>query len=563
MRSKHLFPVTALLTAVLLAGAVSGVAPAPTGAANPSATAPGLPISHQGRWLTDSQGRALLVHGVNLVAKGVGATPASMGFGDDDAQWLVDNGFDVVRLGTTAASIMPTPGVIDTAYVDSFAQTVQMLTDHGLMVLVDMHQDGWGPTLGNDGFPGWMTLTHGATNTHTTFPLYYITNPAIQAAFQSFWDNEDGPDGVPLQDDVAKMWKALAGAVGSNPGVIGYDLLNEPWPGTTWQDCITPAGCPVQDQALDAFHAKMTAAIRSEDPDHLVFGEPYVLFNFGQGPTHITPPGNDPESGMAWHMYTTDPSLEPDVIDYAEQWSDATGGALLNTEFGAVSDPDDIDRMTGELDNALMPWIWWAYNEEILADPHQPPTDANLVNLDTVGAIVRPHPVAVAGTPRALNYDPSTHELTFAYSTDRVGGGSFPDGTDTSFALPDRSYPDGYAVAVSGGHITSAPGADHLTVVADPGSECVSVAVTPAGTTPQAPANACAVPTSTTTTTTTTTVPSGSTSSTTTTSTPSPGPTTTTLAATTTTVRTPNPSSPATPPATAAIAVRAEPTFTG
>lgn len=518
---------TALLVAILALAALVGVSPATSTAADPPQAAPSWPVSHEGRWLTDAQGRALLIHGVNFVAKGVGVTPADMGFGEDDAQWLVDNGFEVVRLGTTAASIMPTPGVIDTAYVDSFAKTVHMLTDHGLMVLVDLHQDGWGPTLGSDGFPGWMTITHGATDTNTEFPLYYITNPAIQAAFQSFWDNEDGPDGVPLQDNAAKIWKALAVSVAGDPGVIGYDLLNEPWPGTTWQDCISPAGCPVQDAALDAFHTKMTQAIRSVDSTGLVFGEPYVLFNFGQGPTHISLPGNDPASGMAWHMYTTDPALEPVVVDYAAQWAEQTGGALLNTEFGAVSDPAVIDRMTGELDNGLMPWIWWAYNEEIMLDAHEPPTEENLYDLDTVGAIVRPHPSAVAGTPKAFDYDPSSGVLDFSYTPERVGGGTFADGTVTSFALPDRSYPDGYQVAVRGGQMTSEPGAAQLTVVADAGVSCVSVMVAPAGAAaPVPPTDGCVTPV---------TAPVG----------PAPAP------------------APAPDEVVPAVAVRAEPSFTG
>jgi len=502
------YPLSGLVVAAVTMAAVVGITPSSTSAADPAATGVTWPISHEGRWLSDADGRALLVHGVNFVAKGAGVTPADMGFGEDDAEWLVDNGFEVVRLGTTAASIMPTPGVIDTAYVDSFAQTVHMLTDHGLLVLVDLHQDGWGPTLGSDGFPDWMTLTHGAENTHTDFPLYYITNPAIQAAFQSFWNNEDGPDGVPLQDSTAKIWKALAGSVASDPGVIGYDLLNEPWPGTTWQDCMSPTGCPAQDAALDAFHTKMTQAIRSVDPTGLVFGEPYVLFNFGLGPTHISLPGNDPTSGMAWHMYATDPSLEPAVIDFAEQWADASGGALLNTEFGAVSDPAAIDRMTGELDHALMPWIWWAYNEEILTDAHKPPTDANLYDLDTVGAIVRPHPVAVAGTPKALDYEPASRVLDFSFTPERAGGGTFPPGTVTSFALPARSYPDGYQVDVRGGHVTSAAGAAQLTVVTDAGASCVSVAVAPAGAAaPVAATDGCATPETTTTTSTTTPAP--------------------------------------------------------
>ena len=151
-------------------------------------TGPGL-ISHDGRWLTDSQGRVVLLHGVNLVAKGP-ETPAERGFDDDDAQWLQDNGFDAVRLGLSPDAFMPTPGAVDPAYLTSFAATAQLLTDHGLLVLVDLHQDGWGPVTSGNGFPEWMTFTHGATNTHTGFPLYYVTNPAIRAAFDGFWSKE-------------------------------------------------------------------------------------------------------------------------------------------------------------------------------------------------------------------------------------------------------------------------------------------------------------------------------------------------------------------------------------
>lgn len=451
-----------------------------------------LPIGHSGRWLTDADGRVLLLHGMNFVSKGVGQTPASDGFGENDAAWLVQNGFDAVRLGTTAASIMPTPGAIDQAYVRSFAATVKMLTAHGLLVLVDLHQDGWGPGLGSDGFPDWMTVTHGATNTKTPFPLYYVTNPAIQAAFQSFWDNDAGPGGTPLQTDTAKIWTALSSSVASDPGVLGYDLINEPWPGTTWAPCAQAGGCATQDKVLDAYDARMTAAIRTQDPEHLLFPEPYVLFNFGTGPTHIGLAGDDPNSGMSWHMYTTDPKNEPADIDFAKQWAARTGGALLNTEFGAVTDVPTIDRMVGELDGALMPWIWWAYNEEVLGDPHKAPTDTDLIQPAAVDALVRPHPVAIAGVPTAQHYDTTSRTLAFSFSTARTSGGPFPCGSVTSFQIPARSYPNGYHVTVTGGAVTSAPGSQHLTVVAKPGATNVTVTVAPDGSTsPTAPSAIC------------------------------------------------------------------------
>lgn len=440
-------------------------------------TGPGL-IGHEGRWLTDAQGRVVLLHGVNLVAKGA-QTPAERGFDEDDAQWLQDRGFDVVRLGLSPDAFMPTPGVVDAAYLASFAQTVQLLTGHGLLVLVDLHQDGWGPTTSGNGFPDWMTFTHGAENTHTGFPLYYVTNPAIQAAFDSFWANEEAA-GVGLQDHVATMFEALAGAVGANPNVIGYDVLNEPWPGSDWNPCYQGNGCPDQDASgLDQLHAKVTAAIRTQDPDHLVFGEPYVLFNFGTAPTHIALPGGDPRSGMSWHLYTTDPQFEPKVIANAIDWSKRTGGALLNTEFDEAKTIDDVNRMVGELDNGLVPWIWWAY-DGFVHDMTDPLTDAN-IDLPARDALVRPHPVQVAGTPSALDYDEVAKVLRFRWSTTAPGDSKLPDGTETVIKVPSSALPGGYSVEVVGGTVTSPPDAEVLTIVADGDADDVFVKVWAAG----------------------------------------------------------------------------------
>ncbi len=225
----------------------------------------------------------------------------------------------------------------------------------------------------------------------------------------------------------------------------------------------------MQDAALDAYASRMDTTIRANDATHLVFPEPYVLFNFGEAPTNIGLAGGDPNSGMSWHMYTTDAAHEPAVIANAVAWSDRTGGALLNSEWGATNDPTAIARQAGELDDALLPWIFWAYNENIQANMHVPPTDAT-INTTTADALVRPHPLAVAGTPTAEHFDPASDSLTFDYSTARAGGGSFACGAVTSIQTPARRYPHGYHVSVTGGVVTSQPGSAQLTVVATPGA---------------------------------------------------------------------------------------------
>jgi endoglycosylceramidase len=439
------------------------------------------PISHEGRWLTDATGRVLLLHGINDVNKTAPYYPAAAGLNDAYGTWLAQNGFRVVRVGILGTGLMPQPGQIDYNYIANVAQTVNMLARHGIYSLIDFHQDGFGPAIGDDGFPAWMTLTGNATNTHTTFPDYYVTNPALQQAFQSFWDDAIGPNGVGLQEDYAAMWGAVAQRFAHDPYVIGYDLFNEPWPGTNWASCVLdPSGCPAEDNSeLAPVYAKATAAIRATGDKHLIFGEPFVVFNFGVSTTHIPTPGNDPSSGLSFHMYTTDVADEPDVLANAVSWSQQTGGALLNTEWGATTTSSDIVRQAGELDTALMPWIFWSIGE-VVSDQTQPPTSTNLVS-STVQSLVQPYPLAVAGTPANDSYSSSTRALNFTWSTNTPEGKPVPPNTPpTVFEVPSTVYPSGYAVNVAGGRVTSKPCAPLLQVVPLKGVSQVSVGISPA-----------------------------------------------------------------------------------
>ena len=237
-----------------------------------------------------------------------------------------------MRLGILATGLMPTPGKIDKRYIDRIVENVNVLRRNGVYVLIDFHQDGFGPVVGDDGFPAWMTETGDAVNNHVPFPLYYAEDPATQQAFQSFWDDAAAADGSALQADYTAMWRAVAGRLAHDDDVLGYDLFNEPWPGNVWKSCLLAAnGCPDLDASeLGPVYAATVQAIRSTGDRHLIFGEPFVLFNFGLSTTSMPLPAGDAESGMAYHMYTLAAAQEPAVIANAVAWSQQTGGALLN-----------------------------------------------------------------------------------------------------------------------------------------------------------------------------------------------------------------------------------------
>jgi len=162
---------------------------------------PKLPLSHAGRWITDAKGRAVVIHGINMVYKLPPYYPSAVGFTSDDAAFLNSIGFDAVRVGVLWQAVEPKPGVYDDGYLRHIAATVAMLARHGIVSLLDFHQDQYNQLFQGEGFPGWSVQDDGLPpEPQLGFGADYIGMPALQRAFDHFWENSAGPGGVGLQD---------------------------------------------------------------------------------------------------------------------------------------------------------------------------------------------------------------------------------------------------------------------------------------------------------------------------------------------------------------------------
>jgi endoglycosylceramidase len=475
--------------------------------AAPASAAPKTPLGHAGRWITDSAGRVTILHGLNMVYKRPPYAPDAIGFGDDDAAFLASEGYNTVRVGLIYKAVEPSPGVYDDAYLARIEGTVNALGRHGIVSLLDFHQDLYNERFQGEGWPDWAVQDDGLPNQpQNGFPANYLTMPALQHAFDHFWANDPGPGGVGLQDRYAAAWRHVAERFGSNPYVLGYDLLNEPWPGSTWQQCAQPAGCPEFDGRMSQFVARVLGAIRTADRESLVWYEPNVLFNNGAD-TQLADFG-DSNTGMSFHDYClvaneggtsgySDACRTSDdlVMSNADKRAAGTGDALLLTEWGAT---DDRDALLGPLalaDQHMMSWQEWHYcgcddptttgsgdKQAIVLDPAKPPSGSNL-KTSTLDVITRPYPQVVSGTPQSWSFDPAAKKFSFAYSTARAAAASssFGPGAVTEVALPRRVYPKGYAANVRGGAIVSKPGARVLRVAACRGAKRVTVDVVGGG----------------------------------------------------------------------------------
>ncbi|MFI5366933.1 MAG: cellulase family glycosylhydrolase [Candidatus Binatia bacterium] len=442
---------------------------------------PIAPLLSAGRWLTDAVGRVVMFHGMNMVQKIAPYYPAAYGFGDDDVAFLTDQGFNALRLGVDFRGLMATPGVVDETYIDHLGETVDAAARHQMFVLLDFHQDGFAPMFNGNGFPNWMAITDGLPNPPgAVFPLFYIQNPAMQRAFEHFWADSPGPNGIGLQDYFVQGLERVVARFADNPLVLGTELMNEPFPGAPWQSCaLNAAGCPdLEEQLLGPFYQKGTAAARRIAPRQLVFVEPFVLFNFGQAATSL--PGKTDGVALAVHSYATSQSGELGVVAHAVEAAQRDQKPLLLTEFGAVIDPVVLNRITAEMEGGLVPWMFWAYDGEIIANPDQPAGLDNLRSPEAFDALVRPYPVALTGTPTAIAFDPATKVFDLVYDTAGPSGVGYANDLVSVVFIPQRHYAAGYAVTVDGATVVSAPCAQRLLLRNQPGAASVSVHVVPA-----------------------------------------------------------------------------------
>jgi endoglycosylceramidase len=479
--------------------------------------APTAPLGHSGRWITDANGRVAILHGVNMVNKQPPYYPAAQGFGDDDAAFLQRNGFDAVRLGLIYKGVEPNPGAYDDGYLNAIAATEADLARHDVFSQLDFHQDMYNEKFQGEGWPDWAVKDDGIPNTpQAGFPNNYFLNQALIRAFDNFWANAAGPGGIGLQDRYAAAWAHVASRFASNSHVLGYDLMNEPWPGTPWSTCFVSAGCPAFDSGmLGPFYQRVISQIRGVDPRTLLWYEPNVLFNFGAD-TNV-PQLGDKHAGFTFHVYCTPglavppyntqscDALNDHVMSNADKRAQTTGNALMLSEFGATDDLNTIRQVVKQADQHMVSWEYWHYCEcldptttgtgtqAIVIDPNQPPTGSN-VKQAKLEVLSEPYPQVVAGTPTGYGFDDATRQFHLTYSTRGPTGTNFARrlGRErskkagrarkarlTQIFVGRNHFPSGYRVAVSGGEIASKPGADVLKVIACQGRRSVSVTVGP------------------------------------------------------------------------------------
>lgn len=399
--------------------------------------------------IVDRHGRVRIFHGINV--SGRARFPPFLPLEDvEDLDVLARWGWNLVRLVAQWEAIEPEPRRYDDVYLDTLIRIARACEARGLHVIVDLHQDLFARHYGGDGAPPWALPKDPGGPRFTGrawFANYFFCGDLIRAQ-QRFWRDAGG-----LQALYCDMLSHLARRFADVPGLLGYDLMNE------------PMGPPVsvllgtfERKTLAAFYRKAIAAVRKADPERLVFIEPEPLAALGH-PCFL-PRFEEPGVVFAPHLY--DPvailtrgfrgpiSTAPFAMGRMAAKAARLGAPVLIGEFGVVYGHAGGRAMVASqverFDERFFSWAAWHYNPDTMSwgDDVESVVTPEGKEREFLEPLIRPYARAVAGRPYALDWDARARRFNFEYVPDPACA------APTEIVIPFRCFGAGAAIVVEG-----------------------------------------------------------------------------------------------------------------
>ncbi len=196
-------------------------------------------ISVAGKRLVDEYGRERIFNGINFVYKGIdkdedGVLRYHTDITEERLIALKEKGMNIIRLGLTWAGIEPTMNEYNTEYLDGYKKILKLCEKHEIYVFMDWHQDLFSAFCSSpgDGAPEWCCIyTEKRQDPMFIWAEGYFFHKDVHKSFDAFWNNEEIA-GRGMRDRFCDMLTYTVDYMKDCKAVIGYDVFNEPFPGT-------------------------------------------------------------------------------------------------------------------------------------------------------------------------------------------------------------------------------------------------------------------------------------------------------------------------------------------
>ncbi|MBR3738532.1 MAG: cellulase family glycosylhydrolase [Eubacterium sp.] len=426
----------------------------------------------------DEFGRTRIFNGMNIDDKHLNQKEFFYNLDEEFFKKYKAYGFDIIRLAITWQNLEPKIEEYNEEYLKSIDKIFELAEKYQVYILLDMHQDIYSGNNGKsvgDGAPQWAALTDGAK---PRMPIFvwadgYFFGKWVHNSFDHFWNN-DKVMGKGLQDRYCDLWKMLAKRYGDSSALFGFDLMNEPFPGSDSKkmfahlvsgvaktvllnkkidrkkliksavkrdtrnmlDCvggdvirdavykIDPLQEKFDKEKYSPFLNKTAAAIREVTPNGIIMMEQSYICNSGikQSCPAITVNG-EREKNQCFGPHAYDFSVDTPLYQYANASRvKAFFGEMRNTQE-RLNVPVIIGEWGGCSNNKDTSWFPHAYElldyfdenkwGQMYWDYHGDDLDSPLMTM-----LSRTHPVAVAGEIKSYSFNRENNTFSLEFTSD-------------------------------------------------------------------------------------------------------------------------------------------------
>ena len=426
--------------------------------------------------IVDEHGRVRIFHGFNDIghAKSGDYLPKAT-----RSQAVLETmrraGLNTARMPLMWSGLAPKKGEFNSTYVSTLKSIVSNMAEMGFHPFMDSHQDLFS-TIWADGAPAWVV---NETKPRHAFPWPFKKQPnswgerylteEIGQCFGELYHNTHGTG-----DAFADAWTQAAKEFLGVPGVLGFELLNEPWAGDVFEDPLLLDPIIAARKSLEPFYKKLVDRIRAVDNQTIIFYEPVTWGVYLPGVEGFSGAvGGEGQSVFSWHYYcwilegkhnasgsypiwekvVCDDVLEPLPFRHVDEGIKKMGQGVSSflTEWGSaavpsISKPSDEGSREAEsvmrnADKYFQSWTYW----DISSIVNRP--SCTSFQMDHFLPFARPYAAATAGAPVAMEFVPSSKVFTLTY---QPAAGASGLAATTEIMVPEYVYPsNGYDVAVS------------------------------------------------------------------------------------------------------------------
>jgi endoglycosylceramidase len=407
------------------------------------------PLSIDGALIRDQHGRRILLRGINTGGRSKFAPFSPFDYADFDEAldaYLdkpVEWGLNVLRVPFSWDAMEPVQGEDDEEFLDRYERLLDGAAARGLWTIVDFHQDVYSERYCGDGFPIWAS-TGGDEPHHDCAEWFtaYLFDNDMQQAWDEFWDNSTG-----IQDAFKDMWTRMVERQWGRPGVIGFEVINEPgWGNHTMTEWEAEILTPFYSEMIELIHGLAPEAFVFFDGTGLDAVTASTALNRPQGSPIVYAPHFYHASVFLGGGESVDVSAGFDAIA-------ATGEAwdvpVLVGEFGIPHDTDGAREYATNnwngLDAHLMHGTWWEYSASTELWNHE---NLSVVESDLterpelIEPMIRAYPQAIDGELESWTFDAATGTATLAVQGNRDGV--------TELVIPTRLYGDSPVITAAG-----------------------------------------------------------------------------------------------------------------